>query len=99
MMSYLNGLSFKSFPEPGLEAGNDAERLVAGSLPMGSGRAQPEEAKWDPPLGCLPPAGGAKGVECIVSWVAAEVRKLGGSSPASGITPEEERGGDFNHHC
>ena len=33
--------------EPGLGAGHDGERLVAGPLPMGSGRAQPEEMTWD----------------------------------------------------
>ncbi|TWW74022.1 hypothetical protein D4764_14G0000230 [Takifugu flavidus] len=47
--------------EPGLGVGHIGERLVAGPLPMESGRAQPEEATWDPlPVGS-PPAGGAKG--------------------------------------
>ncbi|TWW69735.1 hypothetical protein D4764_18G0005410 [Takifugu flavidus] len=48
---------------------------------MESGRAQPEEATWDPlPVGS-PPAGGAKGVGCIVFWVAAGGRDLGGLIP------------------
>ena len=67
--------------EPGLGVGHDGERLVTGPLPMGSGRAQPEEATWDPlPVGS-PPAGGAKGVGCIVFWVAAEGGDLGGPTP------------------
>ncbi len=64
--------------EPGLGVGLDGERLVAGPVPMGPGRAQPEKATWDPlPVGS-PPAGGAKGVGCCVSWAAAEGRDLGG---------------------
>ncbi|TWW74363.1 Sodium- and chloride-dependent GABA transporter ine [Takifugu flavidus] len=48
--------------EPGLGEGHVCERLVARHLPMESGRAQTEEATWDPlPVGS-PPAGGAKGV-------------------------------------
>ncbi|TWW71552.1 R2DM Retrovirus-related Pol polyprotein from type II retrotransposable element [Takifugu flavidus] len=46
----------------GLGVGHVGKRLVAGPLPMESGRAHPEEATWDPlPVGS-PPAGGAKGV-------------------------------------
>ncbi|TWW64991.1 hypothetical protein D4764_22G0006380 [Takifugu flavidus] len=49
----------------GLGVGHVGERLVAGPLPMESGRAQPEEATWDPlPVGS-PPAGGAKGVGAL----------------------------------
>ncbi|TWW59288.1 hypothetical protein D4764_06G0008180 [Takifugu flavidus] len=48
--------------EPGLGVGHVGERLVAGPLPMESGRAKPEEATWDPlPVGS-PPSEGAKGV-------------------------------------
>ena len=54
------------------------ERLVAGPIPMGPGRAQPEEITWDPLPAGSPPAGGAKGVGCIVSWAAAEGEDLGG---------------------
>ncbi|TWW62400.1 hypothetical protein D4764_04G0010470 [Takifugu flavidus] len=50
-----------SLLEPGLGVGHAGEHLVAGPLPMESGRAQPEKATWDPlPVGS-PPAGGAKG--------------------------------------
>ncbi|KAI3363727.1 hypothetical protein L3Q82_001341 [Scortum barcoo] len=35
--------------EPGLGLGLAGERLVAGSLPTGPGRAQPEMATWVPP--------------------------------------------------
>ncbi|KAI3354358.1 hypothetical protein L3Q82_018881, partial [Scortum barcoo] len=35
--------------EPGLGLGLAGERLVAGSLPTGPGRAQPEMATWGPP--------------------------------------------------
>ncbi|TWW60792.1 hypothetical protein D4764_05G0008820 [Takifugu flavidus] len=64
--------------EPGPGVGHIGERLVAGPLPMESGRAQPKEATWDPlPVGS-PPAGRAKGVGCIVFWVAAKGRDLGG---------------------
>ncbi|TWW59416.1 hypothetical protein D4764_06G0009460 [Takifugu flavidus] len=48
-------------PEPSLGVCHVGEHLLAGSLPMESGRAQPEEATWDPlPVGS-PPAGGIKG--------------------------------------
>ena len=65
-------------PEPGPGEGLDGERLVAGPVPMGPGRAQPEEATWDPLLIGPPPVGGAKGVGCDVSWAAAEGRDPGG---------------------
>lgn len=42
---------------------HNIERLVAGPLPMWSGRTQPKDP---PPMG-TPPAG----VRCIVCWVAA----------------------------
>ncbi|KAK0148981.1 Craniofacial development protein 2 [Merluccius polli] len=42
--------------------GLGGERLVAGPVPMGPGRAQPEEMTWDPLPADSPPAGGAKGV-------------------------------------
>ena len=52
--------------------------LVAGPVPMGLGRAKPEHMTWVPlPMGS-PPMGGAKGVGCIVSEVAAEGGGLGG---------------------
>ncbi|TWW80160.1 hypothetical protein D4764_10G0011900 [Takifugu flavidus] len=55
--------------EPGLGVGHVGERLVAGPLPMESGRAQPEKATWDPfPMGS-PPAGGAKGEPELVREV------------------------------
>ena len=68
-------------PEPGLGAGPGSERLVTGPIPMGPSRIQPEETTWVPfptwvPFS--PPVGGAKGVGCNVSWVAAEGRGLGG---------------------
>ncbi|TWW56094.1 hypothetical protein D4764_08G0000810 [Takifugu flavidus] len=53
----------------GLGVGHVGKRLVAGPLPMESGRAQPEEATWDPlPVGS-PPAGGAKGEPELVREV------------------------------
>ncbi|KAI3368254.1 hypothetical protein L3Q82_007820 [Scortum barcoo] len=59
--------------EPGLGLGLAGERLVAGSLPTGPGRAQPEMATW--PRGpCLPvgspPAGRSMRGRCNVVWVA-----------------------------
>ncbi|TWW73543.1 hypothetical protein D4764_15G0009370 [Takifugu flavidus] len=45
---------------------------------MESGRAQPKEATWDPFHVGSPPAEGAKGIGCIVCWVAAEGTDLGG---------------------
>ncbi|TWW74365.1 R2 Retrovirus-related Pol polyprotein from type I retrotransposable element [Takifugu flavidus] len=48
--------------EPGLGMGHVGERLVAGPLPMESGRAQPEEATWDPlPVGSPPRQGRRQG--------------------------------------
>lgn len=64
--------------ELGLEVGHVGERLVAGPLPMGPGRAQPEEMTWVPlPMGS-PPIGGAIGVGCSVIWSAVEGGDLGG---------------------
>ena len=63
---------------PWSQAWGWGERLVAGPIPMGPGRAQPEEITWDPLPAGSPPAGGAKGVGCIVSWAAAEGGDLGG---------------------
>ncbi|TWW68218.1 hypothetical protein D4764_19G0000160, partial [Takifugu flavidus] len=78
-------------PEPGLGVGHFGERLVAGPLPMESGLAQPEEATWDPlPVGS-PPAGGAKGVGCIVFWVAASLLERGWTLYHSGVTDGERR--------
>ncbi|TWW70619.1 hypothetical protein D4764_17G0001020 [Takifugu flavidus] len=53
---------------PGLGPGHVGERLVAGPLPMESGRAQPKEATWDPLPEGSPPAGGARGgwVHCVL---------------------------------
>ena len=45
---------------------------------MGPGRAQPEAKTWDPLHADSPPAGGAKGVGCSVSWAVAEGGDLGG---------------------
>ena len=64
--------------EPGLGVGLSGERLVAGPVPMGPGRAQPKETTWDPLNADSPPAGGAKGVRCNVSWAVAEGGDLGG---------------------
>ena len=47
--------------EPGLGVGLAGERLVAGPVPMGSGRAQPEEKTWDPLPADSPPAEGGTG--------------------------------------
>ena len=52
--------------------GPGSERLVAGPVPMGFGRAKPEHMTWVPLPTGSPPVGGAKGVGCNVSWVAAE---------------------------
>ncbi|TWW77426.1 hypothetical protein D4764_12G0008160 [Takifugu flavidus] len=53
----------------GLGVGHVGECLVAGPLPMESGRAQPEEATWDPlPVGS-PPAGVVKGEPELVREV------------------------------
>ncbi|CAL8305906.1 unnamed protein product [Merluccius merluccius] len=57
--------------EPGLGVGLGGERLVAGPIPMGPGRAQPEAKTWDPLPAGSPPAGGAKGVGCSASWTLA----------------------------
>ncbi|KAI3357139.1 hypothetical protein L3Q82_015611 [Scortum barcoo] len=56
--------------EPGLGLGLAGERLVAGSLPMGPGRAQPKMATWAHlPVGS-PPAGRSMRGRCNVVWVA-----------------------------
>ncbi|KAI3373811.1 hypothetical protein L3Q82_021970 [Scortum barcoo] len=56
--------------EPGLGLGLAGERLVAGSLPTGPGRAQPEMAAWARlPVGS-PPAGRSMRGRCNVVWVA-----------------------------
>ncbi|KAI3360389.1 hypothetical protein L3Q82_002300 [Scortum barcoo] len=56
--------------EPGLGLGLAGERLVAGSLPTGPGRAQPEIATWAAfPVGS-PPAGRSMRGRCNVVWVA-----------------------------
>lgn len=58
-----------------------SEHLVAGSWPMGSGRAQSKEATCDTlPVG-KQPAGGAKQIVCTVYWEVAEGRELGGLIP------------------
>ncbi|KAI3369538.1 hypothetical protein L3Q82_007747 [Scortum barcoo] len=61
--------------EPGLGLGLTGERLVAGSLPTGPGRAQPEMATWVPPSSRLsrlttPAAGRSMRGRCNVVWVA-----------------------------
>ena len=56
--------------EPGLAVGLGGECLVAGPVPMGPDRA--EDMTWDPLPTDSPPAEGAKGVRCNVSWAAAE---------------------------
>ncbi|TWW66736.1 hypothetical protein D4764_20G0007680, partial [Takifugu flavidus] len=58
-----------------LGVGHFGKRLVAGPLPMESGRAEPEEATWDPlPVGS-PPAGGAKGLSaCILEFTPVDER-------------------------
>ncbi|XP_047244451.1 uncharacterized protein LOC124882240 isoform X2 [Girardinichthys multiradiatus] len=62
--------------EPGLEVGHAGVCLVVGLSSMGPGRAKPEEETWVPLQMGSPPVGGAKGVGCIVVWVAAEGRDL-----------------------
>jgi len=47
-------------------------------VPMRLGRAQPENTTWVPLPTGSPPVGGAKGVGCNVSWLAAEGEDLGG---------------------
>ncbi|TWW74402.1 hypothetical protein D4764_14G0004050 [Takifugu flavidus] len=55
-------------PEPGLGAGQVGECLVAGSLPMESGWAQPKEATWDP-LGPFHLQEGPRGLGALcVGW-------------------------------
>ncbi|KAI3361565.1 hypothetical protein L3Q82_013712, partial [Scortum barcoo] len=57
-------------PGLGLGLGLAGERLVAGSLPTGPGRAQPEMATWARlPVGS-PPAGRSMRGRCNVVWVA-----------------------------
>ncbi|TWW73457.1 hypothetical protein D4764_15G0008510 [Takifugu flavidus] len=74
--------------EPGLRVGHIGERLVAGPLPMESGRAQPEETTWDPlPVG-LPPAGGAKGVS---KGFGTSLLKRGWTLYHSGVADGERR--------
>ena len=67
--------------EPGLGVGLGGERLVAGPVRLGPGRAQPKEMPWDPLPADSPPAGGTKGVGCNVSWAAAEGGDLWRSDP------------------
>ncbi|KAI3366417.1 hypothetical protein L3Q82_000453 [Scortum barcoo] len=56
--------------EPGLGFGARRRSLVAGSLPTGPGRAQPEMATWARlPVGS-PPAGRSMRGRCNVVWVA-----------------------------
>ena len=64
--------------EPGLGVGLAGERLVAGPIPTGPGRAQPEGVTWDPSLMDPPPVRGAVVVGCVVSWAAAEGGDPGG---------------------
>ncbi|KAI3356156.1 hypothetical protein L3Q82_017414, partial [Scortum barcoo] len=57
------------------------ERLVAGSLPTGPGRAQPEMATWARlPVGS-PPAGRSMRGRCNVVWVAVVAGGLGRPNP------------------
>ncbi|KAI3364498.1 hypothetical protein L3Q82_011284, partial [Scortum barcoo] len=68
--------------EPGLGVGaRTGERLVAGSLPTGPGRAQPEMATWARlPVGS-PPAGRSMRGRCNVVWVAVVAGGLGRPNP------------------
>ncbi|KAI3365918.1 hypothetical protein L3Q82_000741 [Scortum barcoo] len=67
--------------EPGLGLGLAGERLVAGSLPTGPGRAQPEMATWARlPVGS-PPAGRSMRGRCNVVWVAVVAGGLGRPNP------------------
>ncbi|KAK0131118.1 Craniofacial development protein 2 [Merluccius polli] len=56
---------------------------------MGPGRAQPEAKMWDPLPAGSPPAGGAKGVVCSVSWAAAEGGDLGGTWNVTSLVGKE----------
>ena len=56
--------------EPGLGKGSVGKRLVAGPMPMGSSRAQPEEVTWVRPHVGLPLTGGAVEVRCSVDRMA-----------------------------
>ena len=67
--------------EPGLGVGLGGERLVAGPIPMGPGRAQPETMTWDPLPAGSPPAGGAKGVGGNASWAGGRRRGPWQSNP------------------
>ena len=67
--------------EPGLGVGPGSERLVAGPILMGPGRVKPKETTWVHLSTGSPPVGGAKGVECSVSWAAAEGGDIGGLIP------------------
>ena len=85
------------FLEPSLGTGHDSGRLVAWTLAMGSGRAQPEvmcdpfpissccmlsKLRWASRQHSSPPAEGAKGVRYIVCWVA-RARDNGGLTSRS----------------
>ena len=56
--------------EPGPGLGLAGERLVAGSLPTGPGRAQPKRAMWARPPVSSPLAVGFRRGRCNGIWVA-----------------------------
>ncbi|KAI3367926.1 hypothetical protein L3Q82_026754, partial [Scortum barcoo] len=63
--------------------GSAGERLVAGSLPTGPGRAQPEMATWARlPVGS-PPAGRSMRGRCNVVWVAVVAGSLDDPIPGT----------------
>lgn len=53
-----------------ISEGGVQRRAPGGPLPMGPSGAQPKRVTWAPALMGSPPAGGATGVGCSVSWVA-----------------------------
>ena len=67
--------------ELGLGLGLADERLVAGYLPTGPGRAQPEGAMWARPPVSSPRAGGFRRGRCCVIWVA-----VAGGGPVDPVT-------------
>ncbi|KAI3357592.1 hypothetical protein L3Q82_016001 [Scortum barcoo] len=75
------GVTWGPTLEPGLGLGLAGERLVAGSLPTGPGRAQPEMATWARlPVGS-PPAGRSmrgRAVQCGAMWFRVAVSSRGG---------------------